>query len=90
MFEKTPVRSTAQEILTQGNKCSKIGDGVGGKVMKLGSKEIQESPEKGMWRQGETAVDMSREEDALTLLRLRLGLVPRQSPGLVGNQAPFD
>ena len=46
-------------------------------MVELGTKKVQETPEKRMRRQSETTVDMSCEEDALTLLRLRLDLVPR-------------
>ena len=41
-----------------------------------------------MGRQRETAVDVGRKKDTLTLLRLRLGLVLRKLPRFVGNQAP--
>lgn len=57
-------------------------------MVKLGSKKVQETSEKRMGRQGETAVDMSGEEDALTLLQLRLEFVPRQPPRSRSNQAP--
>ena len=57
--------------------------------MKLGSKEIQKTPEKRMWRQRESAVDVSGEKDTVTLLRLRLSLVLRKLPGVVGNQSPL-
>ena len=33
---------------------------------------------------------MSSEENALTLLWLRLGLIPRESCRFVGDQAPLD
>ena len=90
MFEETPMRSTTQEILTHRHKCSQIYDDVGGKVMKLSSEKVQETPEKWMRGQRKTAVNMGREEDALTLLWLRLGLVAPQPPRSVGNQAPFS
>ena len=47
MLEKTPMRSTTQEIFAHGHKQSEVCDGVGGDVMELGSKKVQESPEKG-------------------------------------------
>jgi hypothetical protein len=84
------MRSTTQETLTHGNKCGEVCDGVGGKVMKLCSKKVQKTPEKRMRRQEKTTVDVGREEDALTLLRPRLGLITWQPPGSMGNQAPLD
>ena len=43
-----------------------------------------------MGRQRETTINVSRKEDALTLLRQRLGLVAKKPPGFVGNQAPYS
>ena len=80
MFEETPVWSTTQEILAHGHKCSEVHDGVGGKVMKLCSKEVQETSEERVGRQRKTTVDVGGEEDTLTLLRPRLGLVLREPP----------
>ena len=71
VLEKTPVRSTPQEILAHGHECSKICDGVGSKMMELGPKEIQETPKEGVWRKREAAVDMGGEQNALTRSRLR-------------------
>ena len=48
VFEETPMRSTAQEIFTHGNERNEVRDGVGGKVMKLGSKEVLKTPEERM------------------------------------------
>ena len=78
MLEEAPVWSTTQVILAHRHESGKIDDGVGEKVMKLCSKEVQESSEKGMRRQRKPTVDVSGKENALTLLRLRLGLVLRE------------
>ena len=40
VLEKTPVRSTPQEILAHGYERGKIRDGVGSKMMELGPEEI--------------------------------------------------
>ena len=58
--------------------------------MKLGSNKVQETPEEGVGRQREAAVDMGRKKDALTLLRSRLGLVLRKPPRTMGDQSPLD
>ena len=55
-------------------------------MVKLCSKEVQESSEKRMRRQTKPAVNVSGEEDALTLLRTRLGLIPRKPCRSVRNQ----
>ena len=78
MLEEAPVWSRTQEILAHRHESGKIHDGVGGKVMKLCSKEVQESSEERMRRQRKPAVDVSGEENALTLLRPRLGLALRE------------
>ena len=44
--------------------------------MELGPKEIQETSKEGMRRKREDAVDMSREQNALTRSRLRLRFPP--------------
>ena len=90
VFEETPMRSTTQEILTHRHKYSEIYDGVGGKVMKLSSEKVQETSEKRIRGKTETAVNVGCEEDALTLLRLRRGLVARLPPRSIGNQALFS
>ena len=90
MFEEAPVRSRTQEILAHRHESGKIHDGVGGKVMKLCSKEVQESSEKRMRRQRKPAVDVSGEENALTLPRLRLDLVSRKPCRFVGDQSPLN
>ena len=61
VLEKTPVRSTPQEILAHGYERGKIRDGVGSKMMELGPKEIQETPKEGVWRKQEATVDMGGE-----------------------------
>ena len=45
MLEKTPVRPTPQKVLTHRHECSKVRDGIGRKVMELGTEEVQEAPE---------------------------------------------
>ena len=56
--------------------------------MKLGSEKVQETPEKRMRGQGEPAVDVSGDKDTLTLARLRLDLVPRETHRFVRNESP--
>ena len=72
VLEKTPVRSTPQEILAHGHECGKICDGVGSKMMELSPEEIQETSKEGEWRKRETAVDMGGKQNTLTWLRLWL------------------
>ena len=43
-----------------------------------------------MGRQRKHAVDVSGKENALTLLRLRPGLVPRELRRSMGDQSPLD
>ena len=90
VFEETPVWSTTQEILAHGHECSEVRDSVGGKVMKLCSKEVQEASEERMGRQRKTAVNMGGEQNTLTLLWSRLGLVLREPHRSMGNQSPLD
>ena len=78
MFEEAPMRPTTQEILTQRYKGGEISNGIGGKVVKLSSKEIQKPSKEKMRWQREPSIYMSRQEDTLTLLRLRLTLRPRE------------
>ena len=78
VFEETPMRSTAQEILTHGNKCNEVRDGVWSEVVELSPEEVQKDTKERMGRQREPTVDMSGEENTLTLQRPRLGLVPRE------------
>ena len=47
-------------------------------MVKLSSEEIQKSSEEKMRWQRKPSIYMSRQEDALTLLRLRLILRPRK------------
>ena len=61
MFEQTPVRSAAQEILTQGDIGSEVRDSVGREMVELSFEEVQECTKKGMWGQRKTAVDVSGE-----------------------------
>ena len=78
MLEETLVWSTTQEVLAHGHKGSKIGDGIVGEMVELRPKEIQKPSEEKMWWQREPSIYMSRQEDTLTLLRLRLPLRPRK------------
>ena len=50
VLEEAPVWSTAQEILAHRHEGNKVHDGVGGKVVELCSKEVQESSEERMRR----------------------------------------
>ena len=54
--------------------------------MELGTKKVQETPEKRVWGKGETAVDMGGEQNALTRSRLRLRLPLRQPGSFVDDQ----
>lgn len=60
------------------------------KVMELRSIKVQETPEKRMRGQGESAVDVSGDKDTLTLERLRLDLVPQEARRSVRNESPLD
>ena len=79
MLKETPVWSTTQEVLAHGHESGKVHDGVWGKVVELSPEEVQETSKERMGRQRKPAVDVSSEEDALTLLWLRLGLIPQES-----------
>ena len=57
--------------------------------MELRSKKVQEALEERMRRQRKSAVDMSGEEDTLTLARLRFDLVPRETRRFMGNEPPL-
>ena len=59
-------------------------------MVKLCSKEVQESLEKRMQRQRKSTVNMSCEENALTITRMRFGLFFRESCRFMGNQPPLD
>ena len=59
-------------------------------MVELRPKEVQETSEERVGRQGKPAVDVSSEEDALTLLWLWLGLNPRESRRFVGDQSSLD
>lgn len=87
VFEEAPVRPTTQEVLTQRYKGGEICNGIGSKVVKLSSKEIQKPTEEKMRWQREPSIYMSRQEDTLTLLRLWLPLHPREPRRPVRNQA---
>ena len=50
VLEKTPVRSTPQKVLAHRHECSKVRDGIGRKMMELGTEEFQEAPEEGVRR----------------------------------------
>ena len=56
--------------------------------MELSPKEVQKSTKERMGRRREPAVDMSGEENTLTLQRPRLGLVPREPRRFVGINPP--
>ena len=86
MLEKTPGRSTTQEILTQRNESGEINDCVGSEVVELCPKEVQKSPKERVRRQGKSTVDVGGKENALTLLRLRLGFLPRKPRRSMGDQ----
>ena len=90
VLEETPVWSTTQEVLAHGHESIKVHDGVWGKVVELRPKEVQETSKERVGRQGKPAVDVSSEENMLTLLWLWLGLVPRESRRFVGDQSPLD
>ena len=90
VFEETPVWSTTQEVLAHGHESGKIHDGVWRKVVELSPKEAQETSKKRMGRQRKPAVNVGGEEDALTLLRTRLSLIPRGPRRSVGNQSSLD
>ena len=87
VLEKTPVRSTPQEILAHGHECGKVCDGVGSEMMELSPEEIQETSKEGVWRKRETAVDMGGEQNTLTRPRLRLRLPLRQPRSPIGDQS---
>ena len=81
---------TAQEALTHEHKSSKVHDGIQSKVVKLRPEEVQKTSKERVGRQGKPAVDVSSKENALTLLWLRLCLIPRESCRFVGDQSPLD
>ena len=85
VLEKTPMRSKTQKILAHRHERDKVCDGVGRKVMELGSKEVQETSEKRVRRKRETMVDMGGEQNALTRSRLRLHLPLRQPCNAIGD-----
>ena len=86
MIEKIPMGTTTQEILAQRHEGSKIHDCVGSEVVELHPKEIQESPKERVGRQRKPTVDVGGEENALTLPKSWLGLLPRKSRRSVRNQ----
>ena len=51
MFEKTIVRSTTQKVFTHRHERGKVRDGIGRKMVELGTEEVQEAPEEGVWRE---------------------------------------
>ena len=89
VLEETPVRSTTQEIFTHRHKSSQIDYGVWSEVVELSPKEVQKATKGRMMRQRKPAVDVGGEENALTLPRLRLGLVAREPRRFVGDQSPL-
>ena len=58
--------------------------------MELSPEEVQKTTKERVGRQRKPAVDMSGEENALTLLRPRLSLVPREPRRFVGDQSPLN
>ena len=80
MLEKTPVRVAAQEIFAHGDESSKIQDSVWREMMDLSPEEVQKPSKERVWRQRKTALDVGGEENALTIMRLWLKLLPMQSP----------
>ena len=80
VFEETPVRSTTQEIFTHRHESGQINYGIWSEMVKLSPKEVQKTPEERMGRPSETLADVGGKQNALTLLRLEFGLVPRQPP----------
>ena len=87
VLEKTPMRPTTQEILAQRHESSEVHDGVGCEVVELHPEEIQKPPKERVRRQRKPTVDMGGQENALTLLRLRLGLLPREPHRPMGDQS---
>jgi len=59
-------------------------------VVKLCSKEVQESLEERTGRQRKSMVDMSCEEYALTISRTRFSLSFREPRQFMGNQPSLD
>ena len=88
VFEKAPVRPTTQEVFAQRHESDEIGNGIGGKVVKLSPKESQKPSKEKMRWQREPSIYMSRQEDTLTPLSLRLPLHPRKPSYPVLDQ-PF-
>ena len=85
MLEKTPMRPATQEMLAQRHKSSEVHDGVGCEVVELHPKEIQKSPKERVRRQRKPTVDMGGQENTLTLLRLLIGLLPREPRRSMGD-----
>ena len=86
MFEKAPVRSTPQEVFTHQHECGKVHDGIGRKMVELGTEEVQETPEEGVRRKRVAPFDMGGEQYTLTRSRLRLHLPLRQPCCTLGDQ----
>ena len=86
MFEKTLVRSTPQKVLTHRHERDKIRDGIGRKMMELGTEEIQDAPEEGARRKREAPIDVGGEQYTLTWSRLRLHLPLGQPCCTLGDQ----
>ena len=55
--------------------------------MELGTEEVQEAPEEGVWRKREAPVDVGGEQYTLTRSRLRLHLPLRQPCRTLGYQS---
>ena len=87
VLEKTPMRPTTQEILAQRHESSEVHDAVGCEVVELRPKEIQKSPKERVRQLRKPMVDMGGQESALTLPRLRLGLLPREPRRSMGDQS---
>ena len=87
MFEKAPVRSTPQKVFTHRHERGKVRDGIGRKMVELGTEEVQEAPEEGVRRKRKSPVNMGGEQYTLTRSRLRLHLPLRQPRRSLGDQS---
>src|SRR3954471_18929020 len=58
-------------------------------MVELRSEEVQKGPKKRTRGQGKPPVDMGGYQDALTLARFRLRLLPREASSLVGHESPL-
>ena len=63
---------------------------LGGKMVQLGPEVVQELAEERVGWQRETSLHVGRQEDPLTLARLRLRLTPRQPPRVLRDETVHD